>query len=74
DGTRVLSDIKPCGEGYNITCTIANSTKTVLNVELYVTEERYAHQLIGNFEDNAENVYKGIMALLSGDVNYIFND
>lgn len=74
DGTRVSSDIKPCGEGYSITCTIANSTKTVLNVELYVTEERYAHQLIGNFEDNAEHVYKGIMALLSGDVNYIFNE
>lgn len=73
-GTRISSEIKPCGEGYAITCSITDNTKTLMNVELYVTEERYAHQLCGNFEDRAENIYDGVMALLSGDVNYIFNE
>lgn len=73
-GTRISSDMKKCGEGYTINCSITDNEKTLMNVEVYVTEERYAHQLLGNFEDRAENVYKGIMALLSGDVNYIFND
>ena len=66
--------MKPCGQGYSIVCSITDKTKTLMNVELYVTEERYANQLRGNFEEKAENVYKGVMALLSGDVNYIFNE
>lgn len=74
NGIRISSDIAPCEEGYSLTCSITDNTKTLMNVQLYITEERYAHQLRGNFEDNAENVYKGMMALLSGDVNYIFND
>lgn len=74
DGIRISSDLVPCEDGYSIKCSITDSTKTLMNVELYVTEERYAHQLQGNFEDNAEIVYKGVMALLSGDVNYIFNE
>ncbi len=74
NGTRIASSVTPCGEGYSVSCSIVDSKKTVMNVEVFVTEERYANQLIGNFEDNAENVYKGVMALLSGDVNYIFNE
>ena len=74
DGRVISSEMKPCGQGYSIVCSITDKTKTLMNVELYVTEERYANQLRGNFEEKAENVYKGVMALLSGDVNYIFND
>ena len=53
---------------------MVNARSVLASIQTVKAEERYAHQLIGNFEDNAEHVYKGIMALLSGDVNYIFNE
>lgn len=74
DGIRVSSDMVPCEDGFTIKCSVTDSTKTLLNVEVFVTEERYAHQLRGNFDDNTNIIYNGIMALLSGDVNYIFNE
>ena len=43
-------------------------------MELYLTEERYAEKLRANFDENAENMYKGVLAMFSGDVNYIFDE
>ena len=63
-----------CGDGYTLKCTIVDKTKTLFSVELYVAERAYAEKLKANFEDRAEIIYRGSLSLLSGDVNFIFDD
>ena len=45
-----------------------------MNLQVFLTEKYYADKLRKNFDDRAENVYKGVLSLLSGDVNYIFDE
>ena len=73
-GKRMLSDITECGEGYTLKCSIVDKKKTLFSVELYLAEKEYAEKLRANFEDRAEIIYRGALSLLSGDVDFIFDD
>lgn len=73
-GKRIHSEITECGEGYTLKCSIVDKKKTWLALELYVAEKSYAERLKANFEERAEIIYRGSLSLLSGDVNFIFDD
>lgn len=73
-GNRIQSSLEPKSGGYSLLCSITDNEKTIMSVELYLTEERYAEKLRANFDENAENMYKGVLAMFSGDVNYIFDE
>ena len=73
-GKRIKGEITECGEGYSLRCSIVDKTKTLFSVELYVAERAYAEKLKENFEDRAEIIYRGSLSLLSGDVDFIFDD
>ena len=55
-------------------CSIADSEKTLLSVEVFLTDEDYAEKLRQNYEDRAEIIYKGVLSLLSGEVNFLFDE
>ena len=73
-GTRSTSSISECGDGYTLKCSISNKQKTLFSVEVYLAEKDYAEKLKANFDDRAEVVFRGALSLLSGDVNFIFDD
>ena len=73
-GTRSTSSISECGDGYTLKCSISNKQKTLFSVEVYLAERDYAEKLKANFDDRAEVVFRGALSLLSGDVNFIFDD
>lgn len=73
-GNRVAAAVEEKDGGYELSCLIADSTRKLLQINVYLTEKYYAETLKGNFDDRAENIYKGVLALLSGDVNYIFDE
>ena len=73
-GSRVKSSITECGEGFILSCSISDNQKTLFSTEVYLTDRTYAEKLRLNFEERAETIYKGALSLLSGDVNYIFED
>ena len=73
-GNRIASDIVPSGEGYMVKCSIADKEKTLLDLNIYLTDDKYAEDIKENFTERAEVIYKGVLALLSGDVNYIFDE
>lgn len=54
--------------------SIVDSEKTLLHVESFVTDSNFAQRMKANFDERAEIIYKGVMALLSGDVNFIFDE
>lgn len=73
-GNRIHCEVTECGRGYMLEATIVDKEKTLMRLETYVTDEDYAHRMQANFNEKAEIIYKGAMALLSGDVNFIFDE
>ena len=55
-------------------CEIADNQRVLFSSEVFLTEKHYAEKLKVNFDERAEIVYKGALALLSGDVNFIFDE
>ena len=73
-GNRVSSTITECGEGYTLKCNIVDKQKTLFSVEVYLAEKDYAEKLKANFDERAEIIFRGALSLLSGDVNFIFDE
>lgn len=73
-GNRIKSTITENNGGYTLNCNITDKTKTLFAVEVFLQERAYAEKLKENFEDRAEIILRGVFSLLSGDVNFIFDD
>jgi hypothetical protein len=73
-GSRISSNVDELPNGYALNCKIEDKEKVIMNLQVFLTEKYYAEKLSRNFDERAENVYKGVLALLSGDVNYIFDE
>ncbi|MBQ9132311.1 MAG: DUF4364 family protein [Clostridia bacterium] len=58
---------------YDATLLIYEKGKTVLNVTINVDSEYRCRQIRENFRERPEVMYRGIMALLCGKVNYLFD-
>jgi hypothetical protein len=43
-------------------------------VDIHLADKTLAEKMKANFEERAEIIFRGSMALLSGDVNFIFED
>ncbi len=74
NGTSVSSSITETDGGYTLNCTIQDTNRKLLDLNVFLTEKYYADTLKGNYDEHAEYIYKGVLALLSGDVNYIFDE
>ena len=74
NGSRVRSSITECGEGYNLNCRIEDREKTVFSIDIYLSDKNYAERMKFNFDERAEIIYRGALSLLSGDVNFIFDE
>jgi hypothetical protein len=73
-GNRISSTITEANNGYMLNCKIVDKEKTLFSVELYLSDRAYAEKLKANFEERAEIIFRGSLSLLSGDVNFIFDD
>ena len=74
NGNRIGGEVFPQGDGYAVKCSIQDSEKTIFDIQVYLTDKDYAEKIKANFDEKAEIIYKGALALLSGDVNYIFDE
>jgi len=59
-------------KGFLYHCDIRDGRGEILTVSLRVDNRRQLERIQRNFADRPEIIYRGILALLSGDVNYIF--
>ncbi len=74
NGNRITSTITDMPNGYTLNCKIVDKEKTLFSVELFLSDRAYAEKLKANFEERAEIIFRGSLSLLSGDVNFIFDD
>ena len=71
-GSEVKCEITPLEEGgYEVRCVVIEARKEVLNVRLVVDDKVLAERMKYNFMDKPEVVFRGIYAILSGDINYL---
>ncbi|MEG1742871.1 MAG: DUF4364 family protein [Clostridia bacterium] len=73
-GSKITSNLSEQPNGFKLQCKIEDNKNILLNIEVFLTEKYYAEKLKTNFDDRAESIYRGVLALLSGDVNYIFEE
>ena len=63
----------PLGNGkYLVHCEITEQGVKIFDVNLYVDSEKEADKILYNFPRKPEIVFRGSLALLSGERNYIF--
>ena len=74
-GVKVSARIEknPDGTGYYLHCNVTEKGKNLMNVSLWVDSELRAERMADRFRGKPENVYKGIAALLSGNVDYLMS-
>lgn len=73
DGVTQKAVVTETEGGWMLDCRIAEKEKTLMSASVFLNDRAYAEQLKVNFEEHAEIVYQGLLSLLSGDVNYIFD-
>ncbi len=71
-GASVDQQYETLGDGFLYHCKIKDKKGTLLGVDLRLDDRRQLDQITKNFADRPEIIYRGVLALLSGDVNYIF--
>ncbi len=59
--------------GYDMTCCIAEHKEEILRISLRLSGREEYEKMKQNFEEKPEIVYRGVMALLSGEVDYLLN-
>ncbi len=60
------------GGGYEVTCEVKEHGRKTCSITVRVDSKERAETIKSNFYEHPETVYKGALALLSGDVNLIF--
>jgi len=58
---------------YDFTCTIYEKKEIIYSISIVLDSENRAKRMKENFDSHPEHIYRGVLALLSGEVNYIFN-
>ena len=70
----ISSRIEKRADGkYEVICIIKEKNDVIMQNSVVVDTVNRAQRMEDNFRDHPEVVYKGVMALLSGNINFIFN-
>ena len=71
---KISSRIDKRSDGrYDVVCIIKENNEIIMQNTVVVDTMNRAQRMEDNFRDHPEVVYKGVMALLSGNINFIFN-
>ena len=73
-GIKVSCKVEKRDDGrYDVVCIIKEKDDIIMQNSIVVDTLNRAKRMEDNFRDHPEIVYKGVIALLSGNVNFIFN-
>ncbi|MBE6557969.1 MAG: DUF4364 family protein [Ruminococcaceae bacterium] len=74
-GVKISSHIEKNSEGvgYHLHLKVTEQGVSLMDVTLWVDSQLRAEHMAERFRARPENVYKGITALLSGNVDYLLN-
>jgi len=58
---------------YKVSCTFTEKGEEIFRTELIVDSKNRADRMKANFAERPEAIFRGVNALLAGNVNYLFN-
>ncbi|MBR6676053.1 MAG: DUF4364 family protein [Clostridia bacterium] len=73
-GAYVNHSYRPDGDGFLVNCSIKDHKGTVMDLTVRADSEYQLRRMLNNYSERPEVVFRGVVALLSGDVNYLFED
>ena len=74
-GAKVKFDFQPLPNGrFTAECIISEREEEILHVTLNLESSNQLERIRHNFYDKPEVVYRGILAVLTGEVNYLIDD
>lgn len=56
---------------YTFTCSVEGADGVYMETKILLDSRKQAERMLLNFNERSEFIYRGMMALLSGDVNYL---
>lgn len=59
--------------GYHVTCSLTEGETVLLSITLWADTASRAELMENQFRAHPENVYRATLALMSGNVNYLFD-
>ncbi|MBQ1233232.1 MAG: DUF4364 family protein [Clostridia bacterium] len=72
-GVRIETNIvQNADKTYDLECRMFEKGEVIMAVTLKVDSRLRAESMADNFRENPENIYKGVTALVAGNVNYLF--
>lgn len=73
-GVRISTHIEARPDKmYDLECRMYEKEEVIMSVMLTVDSRLRAERMADNFRENPENIYKGVTALVAGNVNYLFS-
>ncbi|MBO5757582.1 MAG: DUF4364 family protein [Clostridia bacterium] len=73
-GVRISTNIvQNPDKTYDIECKMYEKGEVIMATTLKVDSRLRAERMADNFRENPENIYKGMHALVAGNVNYLFS-
>lgn len=73
-GNHIETAYHPRADGqFDFICRIMKKTDVILEVKLLVENEKQLELMKYNFNDRPEVVYRGVMALLTGEIDFLLN-
>lgn len=73
-GTRITTDVKALPRGkYELTCSIKENGNELMELKFVLDNQKQIDRMVYNFDLHPEHIYRGVLALLSGEVDYLLN-
>ncbi len=73
-GTKITSDVTQLPHGkYEFKCAIKDNSGDLMELKVTLENPKQLDRTVYNFDANPEFIYKGILALLAGEANYLLD-
>lgn len=73
-GNHIETSCKARPDGkYDFSCRILQKNDKILEINLVVENEKQLELMRYNFNDRPEVIYRGVMALLTGEIDFLLN-
>ena len=74
DGSEVKCSIKECeGDTRELCCEVIEKRQTLMELRIKVDSRQQAEKMAYNFNERPEVIYRGVISLLTGDINYLID-
>ncbi len=73
-GTKITSEVSQLPHGkYEFKCSIKDKSGDLLDLRVTIDNPKQLDRTMYNFDSRPEFIYKGILALLAGEANYLLD-